>query len=117
MNVAGTRPIGLLHLRINVASSIRPAYNVVCYVDKDSYSEPIMKTIQMTLEEELLREVDRTVKRLGTSRSGLIRASLRQYLKVLNDRVLEDRHREGYRRYPARNGEFDVWEAEQEWGD
>lgn len=76
-----------------------------------------MKTIQMTLEEDLLREVDRTVKKLRTSRSGLIRTSLRQYLKTLTERVLEDQHREGYAGRPVRKGEFDAWETEQEWGD
>jgi len=76
-----------------------------------------MKTIQMTLEEDLLREVDRTVKKLRTSRSGLIRTSLRQYLKTVSERLLEDQHREGYARHPVRKGEFDAWETEQEWGD
>jgi metal-responsive CopG/Arc/MetJ family transcriptional regulator len=76
-----------------------------------------MKRVQMTLEENLLREVDKTVKSLRTTRSGLIRASLRQYLKTLAERALEDQHRAGYVRRPVRKGEFDVWEPEQEWGD
>ena len=29
----------------------------------------------------------------------------------------EARHREGYARLPVQPGEFDVWEAEQSWGD
>ena len=76
-----------------------------------------MRTIQMTLEEGLLREVDRAVKKLGTSRSWLIRTSLRQFLKSLNEREREDRHRKGYATHPVRRSEFDVWESEQEWGD
>ena len=76
-----------------------------------------MKTIQMTLEEDLLREVDRTVRKLRTTRSGLIRTSLRQYLKTVSERALENQHREGYARRPVHEGEFDIWEPEQEWGD
>ena len=76
-----------------------------------------MKRIQMTLEENLLRDVDKTVKRLRTTRSGFIRASLHQYLNTLAERALEDQHRAGYAGRPVRNGEFDVWESEQEWGD
>src|SRR3989441_5112604 len=46
-----------------------------CYdVDNYSYgSSDEMTTIQMTLDEELLKEVDGTVKRLRTTRSALIR--------------------------------------------
>lgn len=76
-----------------------------------------MKTIQITLEESLLREVDRAVARLRTTRSALIRSSLRHFLESLEDRRLEDRHRAGYSKHPVRRGEFDIWEAEQRWGD
>ena len=76
-----------------------------------------METIQMTLEKEFLDDVDRAVKRLRTTRSALIRTSLRQYLKDLGERQLEAKHRSGYSKRPVKRGEFDVWETEQEWGD
>jgi len=76
-----------------------------------------MTTIQMTLDEKLLKEVDGTVRRLRTTRSALIRDSIRHYLKSLHVRNLEARDREAYRRKPVKAGEFDVWEAEQVWGD
>lgn len=47
-----------------------------------------MTTIQMTLEEELLGEVDEVVKKIRTTRSALIRDSIRQYLKTLHVRQL-----------------------------
>jgi len=55
-----------------------------------------MTTIQMTLEEDLLKEMDRTVKKLETTRSALIRDSIRQYLKTIHMRQLEAKHRAGY---------------------
>jgi metal-responsive CopG/Arc/MetJ family transcriptional regulator len=76
-----------------------------------------MKTIQMTLDEELVRTVDDVVKSLRTTRSAFIREALRQAVKSMHIRRLEERHRLGYMKKPAANGEFDVWEAEQKWGD
>ena len=76
-----------------------------------------MTTIQMTLDERLLKEVDGAVKRLRTTRSALIRDSIRQYLKTLHVSPLEAHDREAYKRKPVKPGEFDVWEAEQVWGD
>jgi metal-responsive CopG/Arc/MetJ family transcriptional regulator len=76
-----------------------------------------MKTVQVTLEPELVDEVDRAVARLGTSRSGFTRDALRRNLVRLEREELERRHREGYARHPVEPGEFDVWEDEQAWGD
>ena len=76
-----------------------------------------MTTIQMTLDEELLKEVDGTVKRLRTTRSALIRDSIRYYLKSMQVRRLEAQDRQAYKRKPVRGGEFDIWEGEQVWGD
>lgn len=76
-----------------------------------------MTTIQMTLDEELLKEIDRAVKRLDTTRSALIRQSIRQYLKTLHVRQLEAKDRDGYKKKPVKPGEFDIWESEQVWGE
>jgi metal-responsive CopG/Arc/MetJ family transcriptional regulator len=70
----------------------------------------------MTLEESLLRKVDGTVEKLGTTRSALIRDSIRHYLRMLEVQELEKRHREAYRKKPVKPGEFDIWESEHEWG-
>jgi metal-responsive CopG/Arc/MetJ family transcriptional regulator len=71
----------------------------------------------MTLEEELLKEMDRTVKKLGTTRSALIRDSIRQYLKMIHVQQLEARHRDGYLRHPVVKEEFDVLESDRGWGE
>ena len=75
-----------------------------------------MTTIQMTLEEELLKEMDRTVKKLRTTRSALIRESIRQYLKTIHIQQLEAKHRAGYSRQRVIKGEFDVSESDRGWG-
>ncbi len=78
-----------------------------------------MKTVQMTLEEELVLEVDKAkaAKRIGMTRSAFTRDALRSALKSLRVKQLEKKHREGYKRMPVNRGEFTVWEGEQVWGD
>jgi metal-responsive CopG/Arc/MetJ family transcriptional regulator len=76
-----------------------------------------MKTVQMTLEPELVTAVDRTAKRLGTTRSGFTRRALREALARIESDALERRHREGYERHPVKRGEFGRWEREQVWTD
>ena len=76
-----------------------------------------MRTIQMTLDEELVKAVDEAAKRLGTTRSAFTRKALRSALKALAARGLERRHRRGYDARPVKRGEFSVWEKEQQWGD
>ena len=74
-----------------------------------------MRTVQMTLEEELVAKVDRAARKLGTTRSGFARQALREALRRLDLRRLEDKHRRCYLAKPVRRGEFDVWESEQAW--
>lgn len=74
-----------------------------------------MKTVQMTLDEELVRRVDRAARKLGTTRSGFTRVALGEALKLLAVAELERKHRKGYTARPVRRGEFDSWDAEQVW--
>jgi metal-responsive CopG/Arc/MetJ family transcriptional regulator len=76
-----------------------------------------MKTIQMTLDEDLVKTVDNVVKTLHTTRSAFTRDALRRAIHDVNLRQLEEKHRKGYQKKPAACGEFEVWESEQKWGD
>lgn len=76
-----------------------------------------MRTIQMTLDEELVEAVDRVSKQLNTSRSAFTRKALREALARHSREQLERKHREGYHRHPAAADEFSLWEKEQAWGD
>ncbi len=76
-----------------------------------------MKTLQMTLDEELIEMVDKAVKRLGTTRSAFTREALRKAVEKLEIEEMERKHRHGYKKLPVRQDEFSEWEAEQVWAD
>jgi len=71
-----------------------------------------MKTVQMTLDENLIASVDKVAKRLGTTRSAFTRQALKTALLEVRMNELERKHREGYKRKPVKRGEFEDWEAE-----
>jgi len=76
-----------------------------------------MRTVQMTLDDELVRTVDRVVKNLKTTRSAFARDALREAVAKVNIKLLEKKHQRGYEEHPAGKAEFGVWESEQKWGD
>jgi metal-responsive CopG/Arc/MetJ family transcriptional regulator len=75
-----------------------------------------MKTVQMTLDEDLVEAVDRVSRHLNTSRSAFTRKALREAIARYSLEQLERKHREGYARHPVADDEFSVWETEQAWG-
>ncbi|MEI7772405.1 MAG: ribbon-helix-helix domain-containing protein [Chloroflexales bacterium] len=75
-----------------------------------------MKTIQMTIDESLLSDVDRVIAELQTTRSAFIRSALSLALRQHRIRLLERQHAEGYARHPVMPDEFDLWQGEQSWG-
>ena len=76
-----------------------------------------MRTIQMTLDDDLVTAVDRISKELHTSRSAFARKALRDALTRYRLEQLERKHRHGYERHPVAADEFSVWETEQAWCD
>ena len=76
-----------------------------------------MRTIQMTLDDELVETVDNLVKELRTTRSAFTRDALREAVDRFYIKRLEVEHRKGYERQPVSKNEFSVWEKEQDWGD
>lgn len=76
-----------------------------------------MKTVQMTLNDDLIREVDKLAKKLHTTRSGFARAALKKAVRQYESYRMELKHRKGYERLPVDKDEFSAWENEQEWGD
>lgn len=74
-----------------------------------------MKTIQLTLEDDLLDRVNREIIQQQTNLSAFVRESLVHYLHRLRIRELEKQQRSGYIQHPIEKGEFDVWEDEQVW--
>ncbi len=76
-----------------------------------------MRTIQMTLDNELVQSVDKIVKKLKTTRSAFTREALRNAIEHFNAKRLEAQHRKGYELHPVRGEEFSAWENEHNWGD
>ena len=75
-----------------------------------------MKTIQMTIDERLLKLVDKLSRARKTSRSAFIRDALEAEIRRQRIREDEIRHAAGYARTPVAPSEFDVWLGEQDWG-
>ena len=76
-----------------------------------------MRTIQMTLDDDLVKAVDRVSKELCTSRSAFARKALRDALARYSLEQLERKHRRGYERHPVAADEVSVWKTEHAWGD
>ena len=76
-----------------------------------------VRTVQMTLDDDLVEAVDRAAKKLRTTRSAFTRNALKQALKHFRALQLEQKHRQGYEIKPVSGTEFSVWEKEQAWGD
>jgi metal-responsive CopG/Arc/MetJ family transcriptional regulator len=75
-----------------------------------------MRTVQLTLDEDLVNQVDAMVQSLKTTRSAFARQALKAALARLEEEAMERKHREGYLRKPVRQSEFQPWEGEQAWG-
>ncbi len=74
-----------------------------------------MQTIQVVIDEKLLKATDRIAQRTKRNRSELIREALREHLRGLETRALEDRDRQGYSAQKSTREESVDWEAEAEW--
>ena len=74
-----------------------------------------METIQIVLNEELLRATDGAARRARVNRSALVREALREYLKRLEMRELEGRDRAGYQKHPDTSAESADWEQVASW--
>lgn len=76
---------------------------------------PHMETIQIVLDRKLLRATDQAARRTKRNRSALVRDALREHLRKLEVRALEERDRQGYSSRPPARDESALWEAEAAW--
>ena len=72
-----------------------------------------VKTIQIVLDEPLLRAVDKVVRKMRMNRSAFFREAAREQLRRQRRRELEARDRAGYQRLPP--DEFAVWDKVTAW--
>ena len=76
-----------------------------------------MRTVQMTLDEDLVHKVDQVARQLKTTRSEFTRMALQEALEKYAIARKEREHCAGYEKQPVVPDEFSVWKAEQDWGD
>jgi metal-responsive CopG/Arc/MetJ family transcriptional regulator len=69
-----------------------------------------VETIQIVVDEDLLREVDEAARRAGVTRSVLVREAIRQCLGRPSIQKLEREDREGYERQAQDAEEVAFWE-------
>ncbi|HKA38080.1 MAG TPA: ribbon-helix-helix protein, CopG family [Thermoanaerobaculia bacterium] len=74
-----------------------------------------METIQVVLDQALLRAADRAARRLKMNRSALFRDALRAHLKRLELLEKEKKDREGYLLYPDSLDEPASWDKVADW--
>jgi metal-responsive CopG/Arc/MetJ family transcriptional regulator len=74
-----------------------------------------MNTIQVVIEEDLLRSADRAARDLKVNRSSLIRDALREHLRRLRVADLERRERAAYEQTPEDPAEFAAWDEVAAW--
>ncbi len=74
-----------------------------------------MATIQVVIDDGLLKAADRMAKKHHMNRSALFRDALRAYLKQARFRELEKREREAYERVPDDLSDAGLWEGVADW--
>ena len=74
-----------------------------------------MQTVQIVLEKKLLQATDQAARRLKRNRSAFVREALREHLRRLDLKALEERDHAGYSRQSPALDEACVWEAEAAW--
>ena len=74
-----------------------------------------METVQIVLDRKLLHATDQAARRTKRNRSALVRDALREHLRRLAIRDLEERDRAGYSKRRQTHSESSAWEAEAVW--
>lgn len=80
-------------------------------VENNPHPGDDMKTIQMTIDEPLLEEVDHVIRDPGTPRSSFIRSALQPALRQHAISRLERQHAEGYARQTVRKASIGAYIA------
>lgn len=74
-----------------------------------------MRTVNVTLNDDFLRSADQAAKRIGVSRSALIRQALGLHLKELDMAEKLRQEHEAYKKYPDTEPELSGWEKVASW--
>ena len=74
-----------------------------------------MKAIQVTFDEDLLRELDATEEAQRDGRSALMRRAVSEYLQRRRRLTVADAYRRAYGDAPGLGDEFAGWEDQGQW--
>ena len=74
-----------------------------------------MKTIELTVEETMLAEVEEATRALEMTRDDFVRTALQRALQQQEIIALEQRHARGYASQPQPAEEVGEWEGERVW--
>lgn len=76
-----------------------------------------METIQLTIDESLLAEVNRATNALEMTPSDFMRVALERALQQREIIAKERQHAQAYSAQPQQPEEIEEWQSEQEWGE
>jgi metal-responsive CopG/Arc/MetJ family transcriptional regulator len=80
------------------------------------YIITIMKSIQITFDEKLLKELDETEEVRQEGRSAVLRRAVAQYLRNRRRWMISEKYRQAYgANRPTVDDELRGWEEEQVW--
>ena len=74
-----------------------------------------MKTIQITIDPELLDIIDNDEESRQKGRSAFLRQAVRYYLEQKRLKSISEQYRSGYTRGTAKDDDLTLWEDEQVW--
>jgi metal-responsive CopG/Arc/MetJ family transcriptional regulator len=74
-----------------------------------------METVQIVIDKKLLQATDQAARRTKRNRSALVRDALREHLRRLEVRAMEEDDRAGYSRKRQAHDQSKDWEAEAAW--
>jgi metal-responsive CopG/Arc/MetJ family transcriptional regulator len=74
-----------------------------------------MKTIQITIDPDLLHKIDNDEESMKKGRSAFLRQAVRYYLEQKRLKSISEKYRSGYRQGLAKGDDLTIWEDEQVW--
>jgi metal-responsive CopG/Arc/MetJ family transcriptional regulator len=74
-----------------------------------------MKTIQITIDPDLLHKIDNDEESMKKGRSAFLRQAVRYYLEQKRLKLISEKYRSGYTQGLAKDENLTIWEDEQVW--
>jgi antitoxin component of RelBE/YafQ-DinJ toxin-antitoxin module len=76
-----------------------------------------METIQLTIDETLMAEVQQATSALQMTPSDFMKVALERALQQREIIAKEREHAQAYLKHPQQPDEIEEWQSEQDWGE